>query len=107
SPRTGASNRWHIRMTGFSSITEGERQRGDAAAIVQVFVCAGALVGVAKIQRRMIRERPAQGHRRGLRRARPSQAVSEKVVAESRIGGNRLRLEKDLPVPPGGRHDIA
>src|SRR4029453_15064315 len=55
----------------------------------------------------MIRERPAQGHRRGLRRARPLQAVSEKVVAESRVGGNGFRLEKYFQVPPGGRHDIA
>ena len=50
-PSTDPTNRLHIRITGFSSITEGERQRGDAAAIVQISVRTGALVGVAKIQR--------------------------------------------------------
>jgi hypothetical protein len=41
-------------MSDFSTIAERERQRGDATAIVEAFVRARALVGVAKIQRRPI-----------------------------------------------------
>ena len=54
SPRAGASNSLHVRMTRFSLITERERQRGDATAIIQSLVRTCALVGVAKIQRRTI-----------------------------------------------------